>query len=269
MSANFLGREKGYREVIGFGEGSTSIAEAFSPASTYADRIGRLFEEVAAMGYKGIDLWLAHCHPRWVSKQHVDGLLSAASRYDIEIASLAGGGSGDFQFIGQVCRLAHDIGCPTLGMGCAFLPDQIGELQELLESFDLQMGFENHPDEQTPEMLLTKVAHGTYSRVGCTFDTGWWATNNYPALQALDLLKDCVFHVHLKNIEAPGDHIAAPWDTGCVDLESVVRRLREIDYAGWMSYEYEPLDRDPTDNSREFLKKAAAWWNNPNPSAPI
>ncbi|HWL51511.1 MAG TPA: hypothetical protein VNQ90_03700 [Chthoniobacteraceae bacterium] len=68
MSANFLGREKGYRNVTGFGEGNTSLAEAFSPAATYAGRIDRLFAEVADMGFRAIDLWTAHCHPKFPPK---------------------------------------------------------------------------------------------------------------------------------------------------------------------------------------------------------
>lgn len=44
MTANFLGRERDYKDVRGFGE------------STYAEINNRLYKEIAVMGFKGIDL---------------------------------------------------------------------------------------------------------------------------------------------------------------------------------------------------------------------
>lgn len=262
MSANFLGREKGYKNVTGFGEGNTSIAEHFSPASTYSERIDRLFEEVAAMGYRGIDLWMAHCNPQWATSQHLDGLLKASAKHHVELASLAGGLRDDLEHIEKSVRMAYDLRCPMLGLGCAALPHRIAEVEKILAANHVKLAFENHPGEPTPEIVLEKIAYGSHPHIGVTFDTGWWGTHNYPVLDALEKLKEHVLLVHLKNVKEAGTHIAARWDEGILDLASVVRKLREVGYEGWISLEYEPEDHDPTEECREFLQCAEQWWNN-------
>ncbi len=260
MSANFLGREKNYREVTGFGEGNRSVAEAFAPVATYAERIGRLFEEVAAMGFRGIDLWTAHCNPAWATPRHIEGLLAASQKHGVELVSIAGGLGDNLDDLERLCQLARDLRCPLLGMGCRAFPEKRAGAEALLEKYGVQFGFENHPNEPTPDAVLEKIGGGS-PNIGVTFDTGWWGTHGFPVVEALDQLKDYLLLVHLKNVKAPGAHDAARWDEGCVDLRSVVRRLREIGYSGWISLEYEPLDRDPTEDCREFLHVARQWWN--------
>jgi L-ribulose-5-phosphate 3-epimerase len=259
MSANFLGREKGYLNVTGFGEGSTSVAEAFAPAATYGERIDRLFEEVAAMGYKGIDLWTAHCNPNWAGKQHVKGVLAAAQKHGVEIVSIAGGMGPDLAKFEDLCRLACDIGCPLLGMGGSFIEGHAAEVESILSRYNLHLGFENHPEE-TPEILLERIGHGCHPHIGTTLDTGWWGTHGVPLDEALAKLKEQIRLVHFKNIAAPGGHIAARWDQGCLDLKSFLSQLRRSGYSGWISMEYEPLDHDPSEDCRLFRQQVEEWW---------
>lgn len=264
MSANFLGREKNYDDVTGFGEGSTSIAKVFSPVDTYGERIDGLFAEISAMGYRGVDLWTAHCNPAWATPRHIEGLRAASARYQVEIVSLAGSTGRDLVTIEKTCQMAHDIGCSFLGMGSQALPDQIENVQNILGRSGVMLGFENHPDEPTPEAVLEKIGHGRYPNIGVTFDTGWWGTHDYPLDEAFDLLREFILLVHLKNVEAPGAHVAARLDEGCLNLEPFVHRLRESGYSGWISLEYEPLDHDPTEDCRRFLGLAENWWKNPS-----
>lgn len=260
MSANFVGREKGYRNVEGFSEGSKSLAEAFSPAATYKERIGRLFEEVAGMGFQAIDLWTAHCDPQWATRQHFDGLLAARERHGVQIVSLAGGTGGDLAIFEKVCQLAWDIGCPLLGMGSRLLPDKIDQMSALLDQYDLTFAFENHPNEPTPEDILHKIGGGSHPRFGVALDTGWLGTNDYPVLEAIDKLRPYLRLIHLKNVQAPGGHVSAPWDEGCVDVKAATKRLKDIGYQGWISLEYEPFDHDPTEYCRLYRQEVEKWW---------
>ena len=259
MSANFLGRENGYCGVAGFGEAGESVAADFAPADTYAERIDRLFCEVAAMGFRGIDLWTPHCDPAWATPRHVDGLLAASVRHGVQIVSIAGWMPDDLTRLDAIGRLAHDIGCPLLGMGCAALPHRASEVEAVLASQGIRLGFENHPEELTPEHVLEKIGRGRHPHLGATIDTGWWGTHAFPVLDAVDALRDHLLHVHLKNVAAPGAHDAARWDEGCLDLPAVVRRLRETGYTGWISLEYEPFTGDPTEDCRRFLRAALGW----------
>lgn len=235
-------------------------AEAFSPAATYGERMDALFAEIAAMGYRGVDLWTAHCDPEWATPQHIDGLLAASDRHKVELVSLAGGMGGSLERFEALCRLSRDIGCPVLGIGGNLIPDQIEEVSGILERYGVKLGFENHPNEPTPAVVLEKIGNGRFPRIGSTLDTGWFGTHDYPVVKAIDELKDYLFLVHLKNVEKPCAHVAATWEDGCLDMEPIVRRLREVGYAGWMSVEFEPEEGDPTEACRRFRELAEKWW---------
>lgn len=260
MSANLLAREKGYQKISGFGEGNKLVTEAFAPAATYPEKIDRLFGEIAEMGFRAVDLWTAHCNPQWTTPQHLDGLQEARAKHGLEIVSLAGGLPADLEAIEATVRLAADIGCSLLGMGCKALPEQREEVRAILRRHGVRLAFENHPGEPTPEVVLEKIGPPG-AEFGSAFDTGWWGTHDYPLLEAFATLRDRILLVHLKNVEGPGAHICAPWESGCLDLKPFVGELKRSGYEGWISLEYEPYEGDPRQVCREFLQVATQWWN--------
>lgn len=262
MSANFLGREKGYRNVVGFGEGNLSIAEKFSPIATYRTEIGRLFEDIAKLGFSAVDLWTAHCNPKWATPAHYKAVKEAAQEHGMVISSLAGGFGRSLEMLETYCQMAVEIGIPVLGVGCALLPQCRDEVVAVLDRYGVKLGFENHPNEPTPADVLEKIGCGRFPNLGVTLDTGWFATHNYPVVDAITELKDHLLLVHLKNIQAPGAHVAAPWDNGCLEFEPIVRRLLEVGYSGYISIEYEPLDHDPSQSCVSARQAVERWINN-------
>lgn len=267
MSANFLGREKGYQEVRGFGEGNLSIREFYEPVETYGERIDGLFADIAALGFKGVDLWTAHCNPAWATEKHYEGVREASARHGVEMVSLAGGTGASLEHFENVCRLAKGIGCSLLGLGSALLPEQIQDVQNMLEKYDLHLAFENHPNEPTPESVVEKIGHGAFDRVRVTLDTGWFGTHGYPVEKAIDTLLPFIRLVHLKNIVSSGEHEAAAWDTGCLDMLAIVRHLRDVGYSDWISLEYEPLEHDPSMTCVRFKEAVEGVWNDKKGSA--
>lgn len=261
MSANYLGREKGFQNVTGFGEGGTSIAEYFSPADTYPERIDAFFAQIAGLGFKGVDLWTAHCDANWADDRHIGAAKAAAAKNELQIVSLAGGLPNDPAAAEKTIRLCSELGCDTLGMGCSELPKNIEEIEALLAKHSVKLAFENHPHEKSPSDVLHKIGHGKFPHIGVTIDTGWWGTHDYPAEKAIEELREWLLLVHLKNVKEPGTHIAARWDDGCLDLKAIVQQLKKVGYSGWISLEYEPLDIDPSEDCREFLHLATSWWN--------
>lgn len=265
MSANFLGREKGYKDITGggFQEAGLSIAEHFAPAATYPERIDRFFAEVAALGFRGIDLWTAHCSPAWATPQHLDAVLAASARHGVELVSIAGGLGNSWEALEQAVRLASDLRVPVIGLGAGpeLIPARLPEVNALLEKNGVRFAFENHPNEPTPAVVLEKIGHGKYGAVGATLDTGWFATHGYKVEDAIDELGSLTWLVHLKNIVAPGGHVAARWDEGCLDFEPIVRHLRRVGYDGWISVEYEPTDCDPSQACRQVREMIELWWS--------
>ena len=58
--------------------------------------------------------------------------------------------------------------------------------------------------------------------------------------------------MHVKDVAAPGGHHTVPLGSGCVDLRGVFRELKQMNYAGWLSWEDEPEDRNPMDIAAEM-----------------
>ena len=78
--------------------------------------------------------------------------------------------------------------------------------------------------------------------LGAAVDTGWWATQGYDPVAAIDELSDRLFHVHLKDVEAPGTHIACMHREGCAKIAACVEKLLEIGYSGPVSIEHHTFD---------------------------
>ena len=67
------------------------------------------------------------------------------------------------------------------------------------------------------------------------------------------MLSDRIFHVHLKDVEAPGTHIACMHGDGCASITACIEKLLAIDYSGPVSIEHHTFDRDPTDECARML----------------
>ena len=89
--------------------------------------------------------------------------------------------------------------------------------------------------------------------LGAAVDTGWWATQGYDPVAAIDELSDRLFHVHLKDVEAPGTHIACMHGDGCANIAACVEKLLAIGYSGPVSIEHHTFDRDPTAECARML----------------
>lgn len=261
MTANYVAREGNYQGITSFGEGTKAIRENFEPLDAYPERIDTLLGEIAALGYREIDLWVAHCHPEWATPAHVEAIQAALKKHQLRVVTLAGGFKRAGEDLEKVCRLANALDCPLLAMSSSTLPDQASEIAAILRDHGVRLGFENHPNEKTPEDVLEKIGGGKYPEIGVTFDTGWWITHDIDQVQALEALKEHLLAVHFKDIQAPGAHEAARWGEGRLDLQGTLDKLAALRFDGWISLEYEPFDHDPSPACQEFLPRAREMWN--------
>ncbi len=259
MSANYLGREKGYRDVAGFSEAHLSIADAFSPVESYGEKILAMFQDISRLGFHGVDLWTAHCSPAWATGVHYEAVRHASKVTGVKVTSVAGTLGGNLATLEELCILARGVGTDLLGCGGQLLQTHFGEAAALLERYDLRLGFENHPAEKTPLDVLEQIRHGGHPRIGATLDTGWFCTHGYPVEAAIEALREHLLLVHLKNVEAPGGHTAQAWDKGYLDFGPIVRKLREVGFEGPISIEYEPTDHDPGESCSACRKQVEAW----------
>ena len=96
--------------------------------------------------------------------------------------------------------------------------------------------------------------------MAATVDTGWWATQGYDPVRAIEELGEHIAHVHLKDVKAVGEpHDTCPWGDGVVDIEACVRALLALGYSGAFSIEHEPEDHDPSEEILAMRAQLEGW----------
>jgi L-ribulose-5-phosphate 3-epimerase len=253
MSANYVAEELGYGRADDWGPFDDAANAAYAPIETFAARFERLVERIATIGFDAIDLWFGHLNWRWATPEHVALARAALERHGVRVVSLAGSVGSTADELAAACRLASALGVDLIvGLGELVRSDRTGAAS-ILREHGVRFGLENHP-ERTPREVLDAI--GVESDVlGAGLDTGWWATQGYDPVAAIEELSDRLFHVHLKDVEAVGAHVTCMYGEGCARIADCVDALLRIGYAGPVSIEHEPYDRDPTDECVRMLAR--------------
>jgi sugar phosphate isomerase/epimerase len=245
MSANYVAREVGYA-MRGWGHGDRATNEAFRPLETYEQRLAELLGDIRALGFGAIDLWGAHLNPEWASAEHVEIARRLLAQHRLRVATIEV--FVDRAHLERACEIALAVGTSVIA---GFAPV---DAAALLRERGLRLGVENHP-EQTPDELLAKIGDN-----GAAVDTGWFATQGYDPVRAIEELGDRIVHVHLKDVLHPGEpHDTCRWGRGVVDVEGCVRALQRIGYTGAISVEHEPEHEDPSEDCRAMREQLEGW----------
>jgi len=88
MTANYVAREVGYA-MHGWGHGDRATNEAFAPLETYGEKLDELLGEIAALGFRAVDVWGAHLSPDWATDRHVELAVETLGRHGLEVTSYA------------------------------------------------------------------------------------------------------------------------------------------------------------------------------------
>ncbi len=250
MSANYVATELGYGAADEWGPFDDATNAAFEPLETFPERFDALLASITGIGYDSIDLWFAHLNWRWATPEHVAIAREALTRHGVRVVSFAGGIGSTAADVEAACRLANDLDVDLIaGLGGIVHTDR-DRAVEVLDAHGVRFGLENHP-ERTPAEVLAAI--GDAGSLGAAVDTGWWATQGYDPVDAIRELSDRLFHVHLKDVEEPGTHISCMHGEGCARIADCVDALLELGYAGAVSIEHEPYDRDPTAECARML----------------
>ncbi len=250
MSANYVARELGYGSTTEWGALDAATNAAFEPLETFATRFDDLLATIAGIGFDEIDLWFGHLNWRWATSDHVTLAREAVTRRDIRIVSLAGSIGRTTADVAAACQLANDLGVDLIAGVAPVLQFDRDGTAAVLAAYGVRFGLENHP-ERTPTEVLAAI--GDSDVLGAAVDTGWWATHGYDPAAAIGELAHRLFHVHLKDVEAPGTHLTCMHGEGCADIARCIEKLLAIGYTGPVSIEHHPFDRDPTDECARML----------------
>jgi L-ribulose-5-phosphate 3-epimerase len=252
MTANEVARETGWA-MHGWGHGDRATNEAFAPLETYAQRLDALLGRVRALGFEAVDLWGAHLSTEWATDEHVVIARELLAAHGITVTTY--GTWVHRPNVERACELALELGTSTIGAGFS---GDAGELAPVLREHGVTLAIENHP-EKTPAEVLAKIEAGD-GTMAATVDTGWWGTQGFDAVEAIEELGGHVAHVHLKDVLRVGEpHDTCAWGEGVVDVEACVRALQALGYQGAYTVEHEPEDHDPSEAIAAMRTKLEGW----------
>jgi sugar phosphate isomerase/epimerase len=247
-SANYVARAANYAlRPFDWGKAERLTVEANTEAAFDA-----MCRDVAAAGFRSIEIWRAHAWPEGLDDARAAALLAALGRHGLAAVSYAGGVNGPDA--ADMMRAARKLGI-TLIAG-SLSAERAPEVARLAREHGVRIAIENHP-EKHPDEVLAKLA-GNEDVIGACVDTGWWLTQGYDPAAAIRALGPHLWHVHLKSVRAVGGHETCPLDEGLLDVPAVLAALREVGYDGYLSIEHEPEYHDPTAEvarSREYVER--------------
>ncbi len=258
MTANYVARQLDYNMTKGWMEGDDATNAYFAPLDSYAERFGALVMEIKALGFDAIDLWLAHLNWRWATDAHIAIAKQALQEADLGVTSLAGWFGGTHEEFASACHLAKAMDVSILGGLSSLLDTDPSGLASIARDHGVRLGYENHPERTTAE-LFAKVGEGNEDVIGFCVDTGWFGTHGYDSVSALHELAPRLFHVHLKDVLAPGGHDTCRYGRGCVPIEECVQSLVELGYRGGISIEHEPERYSPNEECVANLGMLKQW----------
>ena len=244
MGANYVGKELGYGAADEWGPFDVATNAAFEPIETFGAHFEELLTAIEAAGFDAMDLWMAHLNWRWARPEHVTVARDLLDRHGLRVVSLAGNFGDTVADLASACALANALGVDLLGgMGEVLRNDRPGA-EAVLREHGVRFAYENHP-EKTPDEVLALIGDAD-DVLGAAIDTGWWATQGYDPVQAIRDLRERLFLVHLKDVEAPVTHISCMHGEGVARIAECVDELLDSGYLGALTIEHEPYDRDPT-----------------------
>jgi sugar phosphate isomerase/epimerase len=254
VTASFVTRELGFGSLRDWGEGDSATQAFFAPIETYEVRFNRLLEDIAAIGYRTIDLWGAHLHYEWATDSHFAIARDALERNAMTVNSLAAWCSSREALEG-FCRVAGEVGSDLIGGGSSLLTDDREYALGVLSDHGVRFAIENHPEKSTAEVL---DVIGDSEWLGSCTDSGWWAIQGVHPPTAFRELGHRILMVHLKDVDSTTGKGKRP-GTGDSDIAGCLRVLTDLGYEGAVGIEHEPDGWDPTDDLRVGFEILTEW----------
>lgn len=262
MGANLYAQQVGWDcTVEDWGRGDRTTRAWFEPEDTCAGRYEALFADIAARGFRMVDIWTTQYSPEWASETHASAIEQSLARHGLRVASIAGGPFGDTpETFAAHCEVAARLGAPLLGGYSALFRADRETALDILARHDVVFAWENHPEPDAPAML-EHIGELTAHHGACV-DTGWFETQGMAAGAAIRALGEAVRYVHLKDVREAGAHRSCALGDGVLDLDDTLTALDDIGYDGPLSIEHEADGYDPRPEVELSRDRVRAWSRN-------
>lgn len=257
-TANYFGRALNFKTSMAeWGIAERHVIESFS-----LKEFDNICRDITKAGFHYIEHWMGHAFPKFMTPFLADELKAITQKHGLVAISYScsiGDPIESLRWTKFCFQTAKDLGIDMITSGLS--KESAPIVYELCQEYNIRLAVENHPEKDPHQILEVIGDYGDW--LGACVDTGWYATQGYPAEKAIYLLKDHLFHVHLKDVDQVGDHHPVALGQGLVDVPKCVAALKEVGYNGTLSIEYEAGDHDPTldtKNGREWVEQL---WESP------
>lgn len=238
--------------IDGFGD------EYFEPA----------FDTIPKTGFQNIEfnVW----YPRTITPEGVESIRERCYENGLTPISLQGSSFGgdalkDVTHKLWLMRKAKELGCRRVkftgeGRGEAGGLERVitvlKELAPAAEEMDVLICVENHKDNNIEtigdyEKIFAEVDS---SHVGICLDTGHFAGAGIENADVVEAFPEKIVHVDLKDVGALGEYEKVNYGEGAVDFHSLIPKILETDYSGYLVIEQAPPLRP--DHLVEDLQRA-------------
>ena len=256
ITANFVGRAVNYSlKPFDWGKADEATQHLFQ-SDAFEKEFSELMRIISNAGFKTIELWTAHLNYGKATQGQIKKAKQILERYELSVHAYAGSLGNSEEELDQSFALAQTMGAKILAGGLdARLLDKA---YKLCQSYKIRLAFENHPNRETPEKIKDMIGNkGDW--FGACVDTGWFATYDIDASEAIVALKENLFHIHLKDIKASGKHETCSLGDGIVDIPTIINALDKIKYDGYISIEHEPEYHDPMEEVKKSRARLNQW----------
>jgi L-ribulose-5-phosphate 3-epimerase len=253
--SSFAAEQCGYHPNSQWGDCVQSVNDFYRPIESFANRFEALLLLCKSLGYDAVDVWtVGQLNWEWATDEHIHAAHRLLQEHQLPVTSIGGAFGATREEFLAACRMSRGLGIDLLSGTTTLLHSDRDFVVATLKEQNLRLSIENHP-EKNPEEMLIQIGDTAQGHIGTTIDTGWYATQSFDVLTAIEQLFPHIFHVHLKDVLSPGDnlsHINCGHGKGIVPIEACVRTLKRLGYKGDYSLENHCLDHDP----REELQTA-------------
>lgn len=143
----------------------------------------------------------------------------------------------------QVFEFADAMGIQVITCEPAY--DHLKYIDELANKYKIDVAIHNHPKPSNywnPDMFLSAV-DGLSNRIGACADVGHWSRMGLDPVECLKKINGRVKSLHFKDIKGKvageAEQHDVIWGTGVLDIEGMVKELKEQKFKGLFSIEYE------------------------------
>lgn len=155
----------------------------------------------------------------------------------------------------QVFEFAKDMDIQTITAE----PDtsHLDYVEQLADSFQVNVAIHNHPKPSHywhPDSVLKHIA-GRSPRIGACADVGHWVRSGLDPNECLKKLKGHVISLHFKDLDKK-ERTAhdVPWGTGVCNVPALLQTLKDQEFKGVFSIEYEYNWDNNVPEIRESIK---------------